>query len=40
MRLVIQFADETLEEFRWATFDETTASAGIAWQQANADNWM
>lgn len=38
MRLVVQFADEALDDFRWATFDETAASAEIAWQQASADN--
>jgi general secretion pathway protein L len=35
--LLIQFADDALTDFRWATFDETTDTAVLDWQQASAD---
>ena len=35
--LLIQFADDGLTDFRWATFDETTDSAELNWQAASAD---
>ena len=37
LRLLIQFADHELADFRWATFDETTDSGTLDWQQAGAD---
>ena len=36
LRLLIQFADDELTDFRWSTFDETTDSSEIDWQQAAA----
>ncbi len=36
LRLLIQFADEELTDFRWATFDETTHSDALGWQLADA----
>ena len=35
-RLLIQFTDDELVDFRWATFDETTDSGVLDWQQAAA----
>jgi general secretion pathway protein L len=35
-RLLIQFTDDELVDFRWATFDETTDSGVLNWQQAAA----
>ena len=35
-RLLIQFVDEELTDFRWATFDETTPSDALGWQLADA----
>ena len=37
LRLLIQFTDDELADFRWATFDETTDSGALNWQQAGAD---
>jgi general secretion pathway protein L len=37
LRLLIQFADAELNDFRWATFDETADSCTLDWQQADAD---
>ena len=37
LRLLIQFADAELIDFRWATFDETADSCTLDWQQADAD---
>jgi len=37
LRLLIQFADAELEDFRWATLDETTAADALEWQHAGAD---
>ena len=37
LRLLIQFADDELFDFRWATFDETTGFDALSWQQAGAD---
>jgi len=34
MRLLIQFTDDGLSDFRWAVFDETTGSAAFDWQLA------
>ena len=34
MRLLIHFGDDTLTDFRWANFDETTGSAEMVWQAA------
>ena len=38
LRLLIQFADDELSVFRWTTFDETTNSSELDWQQANLDD--
>jgi len=35
-RLLIQFTDDELVDFRWATFDEVTDSGVLNWQQAAA----
>jgi general secretion pathway protein L len=37
LRLLIQFVDDELADFRWATLDETTASDALDWQLADAD---
>jgi len=37
LRLLIQFADAELIDFRWATFDESADSGTLDWQQADAD---
>ena len=37
MRLLIQFTDETLTDFRWALCDELEGSAALVWQFAAAD---
>ncbi len=37
MRLLIQFYDDELADFRWATFDETDASSAFGWQHAGDD---
>jgi general secretion pathway protein L len=37
LRLLIQFVDDELAGFRWATLDETTASDALDWQLADAD---
>ena len=34
MRLLIQFADDTLTDFRWANFEESSGSAEMVWQAA------
>ena len=34
MRLLIQFNDDTLTDFRWALYDESGAGAALAWQDA------
>ena len=34
MRLLIQFTDEALADFRWANFDEVEGSAALDWQPA------
>ena len=34
MRLLIQFADDGLTEYRWALFDEAGGNAALEWQQA------
>jgi len=39
LRLLIQFTDDELADFRWATFDETTDSAALDWQLAVADEF-
>jgi general secretion pathway protein L len=39
LRLLIQFTDDELADFRWATFDETTDSAALDWQSADADEF-
>ena len=36
-RLLIQFVDEELADFRWALIDETAQSADIDWQPAAED---
>ena len=36
-RLLIQFQNEELADFRWANIDEAEQSADIAWQQASDD---
>ena len=36
LRLLIQFVDEELTDFRWATFDETAHSDALDWQLADA----
>ncbi len=37
LRLLVQFADAELADFRWATLDETTTSDAIDWRQTSAD---
>ena len=37
-RLLIQFTDAALADFRWVNFDEAAGSAEIIWQQAVADD--
>ena len=37
MRLLIQFNDETLTDFRWALCEEAESSAALVWQFAEAD---
>ena len=37
LRLLIQFTDDELADFRWATLDETTDSGALDWQLADAD---
>jgi len=39
LRLLIQFTDDELADFRWVTFDETTDSAALDWQLAVADEF-
>lgn len=34
MRLLIQFADDGLTDYRWALFDEAGGNAALEWQQA------
>ncbi len=36
-RLLIQFTDDELADFRWAPFDESTESGEFDWQSASAD---
>lgn len=36
-RLLLQFVDETLTNFRWAIFDEDSGGAELAWQMAQED---
>ena len=36
-RLLIQFADETLTDFRWASFDESAEFGGLDWHSNAAD---
>ena len=36
-RLLIQFDDDSIGDFRWARQDDTNASAAIAWQPASED---
>jgi general secretion pathway protein L len=38
LRLLIQFADDELADFRWTTYDETTDSGVLSWRQAGADD--
>jgi hypothetical protein len=34
MRLIIQFTDEALADFRWANYDEVSGSAELDWRTA------
>ena len=38
LRLLIQFTDDELADFRWAKLDETTGSAALDWQLSEADD--
>ena len=38
LRLLIQFTDDELADFRWATVDDATGSAALDWQLSGADD--